>query len=253
MTPLTAQDTLLFNGQFFNRNARNTKGLYYLRARYYDPETGTFMTRDPLAVQLPAHMTQRGELPAVMNPQPLSSDLTAPRPGSPEAALDPGTLHPYSYSVSNPTNRTDPSGRCRIGLWSWCGTFPSINFVTSNSPTAISLAPGAVNIWPCKNPCDYDKRPALPPGMQWVCAGHGPPGTSFVCSTVAPGGDPLVGPCEGAIAKFLIVEGGTTLVSGGAAKFIKLAPIAARVGWAGFNFTQDLRSVSHFFDVLDKC
>jgi RHS repeat-associated protein len=52
-------------------------GLTYLRARYYDPRTGAFLTRDP----------------ADGNP------------------YDPLTLHPYSYASGNPVNRTDPSGR----------------------------------------------------------------------------------------------------------------------------------------------
>ena len=51
-------------------------GLSYLRARYYDPRTRTFLTRDPGA-------------------------------GS---AAEPLSLHPYLYASGNPVNRTDPSG-----------------------------------------------------------------------------------------------------------------------------------------------
>ena len=49
-------------------------GLQYLRARYYDPETGTFMSREPLAV-----------LP-----------------------IWPGA--PYGYADSNPADKVDPTG-----------------------------------------------------------------------------------------------------------------------------------------------
>lgn len=51
-------------------------GLYYMRARYYDPIVGRFMTRDPFKgdVQLP------------------------------------NTLNPYLYALGNPANLADPSG-----------------------------------------------------------------------------------------------------------------------------------------------
>jgi RHS repeat-associated protein len=52
-------------------------GLYYLRARYYNPATGRFMSRDP-------------------------------EEGKP---WDPATLHKYLYASSDPVNRVDPRGR----------------------------------------------------------------------------------------------------------------------------------------------
>jgi RHS repeat-associated protein len=52
-------------------------GLYYLRARYYNPATGRFMSRDPENV-----------------------DLT-----------DPGSLHRYLYAKGDPVNLADPTGR----------------------------------------------------------------------------------------------------------------------------------------------
>ena len=51
-------------------------GFQYLRARYYDPGTGRFLTRDPL----------RG------------------------TALNPQTHNPYAYGLNNPVNRVDPRG-----------------------------------------------------------------------------------------------------------------------------------------------
>ena len=55
-------------------------GLSYLRARHYDPVTGTFLTRDPLTAQ---------------------------------------TGTPYSYGGGNPASNTDPSGLC-LGLGNGC-------------------------------------------------------------------------------------------------------------------------------------
>jgi RHS repeat-associated protein len=52
-------------------------GLYYLRARYYNPLTGRFMSRDP-------------------------------EDGTP---FDPKTLHKYLYAKGDPVDVIDPSGR----------------------------------------------------------------------------------------------------------------------------------------------
>jgi RHS repeat-associated protein len=52
-------------------------GLYYLRARYYNPQTGRFLSRDP----------EDGK------------------------AVDPASLHKYLYAGGNPVNRIDPSGK----------------------------------------------------------------------------------------------------------------------------------------------
>jgi RHS repeat-associated protein len=59
-------------------------GLYYLRARYYNPLTGRFMSMDPNDPQL---------MDANRNP------------------IDPRELHKYLYAGGDPVNRVDPSGR----------------------------------------------------------------------------------------------------------------------------------------------
>lgn len=64
-------------------------GPYYLRARYYDPGTAQFLSRDPLVSK---------------------------------------TMSPYAYVAGNPLNRTDPSGQgwCRVkGQSAACSTLPS--------------------------------------------------------------------------------------------------------------------------------
>ena len=55
-------------------------GLYYLRARWYNPATGRFMTRDPYAGSI----------------------------------RDPASLHRYNYARANPVNYIDPSGRADL-------------------------------------------------------------------------------------------------------------------------------------------
>jgi len=57
-------------------------GLYYLNARYYDPEKGRFLTQD----------TYRGE------------------------QTEPSTWHLYVYCANNPINYVDPSGHAAIVL-----------------------------------------------------------------------------------------------------------------------------------------
>ena len=53
-----------------------TLGLYYLRARYMDPNQGRFTARDPFEGLI----------------------------------FDPGSLNKYAYAHNNPVNRTDPTG-----------------------------------------------------------------------------------------------------------------------------------------------
>ena len=67
----------LYRGERYDADLK----LYYLRARWYNPVTGRFMTRDPYS-------------------------------GS---AYDPASLHRYNYARSNPSNFLDPSGRATLG------------------------------------------------------------------------------------------------------------------------------------------
>ncbi|MCG8346161.1 MAG: RHS repeat-associated core domain-containing protein, partial [Chloroflexales bacterium] len=60
-------------------------GLVYLRARWYDPGSGTLTTRDPFA-------------------------------GCPKT---PYSLHPYQYAYANPVVHVDPSGECVVSLAYW--------------------------------------------------------------------------------------------------------------------------------------
>ena len=65
----TATTPLGYAGQYTDQES----GLQYLRARYYDPTTGNFLTHDPLAAT---------------------------------------TTQPYSYAGGNPISATDPTGTC---------------------------------------------------------------------------------------------------------------------------------------------
>ena len=69
----TTPNNFLYRGEAYDSDL----GLYYLRARYYNPLTGRFMSRDP----------EDGKI------------------------KDPRTLHKYLYAGGDPVNRIDPRGR----------------------------------------------------------------------------------------------------------------------------------------------
>jgi len=62
--------------------AREVNGLYFMRARFYDPETGTFLSTDPVAGVLSI----------------------------------PLTLNPYAYALGNPSRFVDPSGKVPLAV-----------------------------------------------------------------------------------------------------------------------------------------
>ena len=79
----TTPNNYLYRGEQYDSDL----GLYYLRARYYNPATGRFMSRDPN--------------------NPGSTDAT----GTP---IDPRELHKYLYAGGDPVNRVDPRGRAEL-------------------------------------------------------------------------------------------------------------------------------------------
>jgi RHS repeat-associated protein len=81
----TTPNVYLYRGEQYDPDL----GLYYLRARYFNPVTGTFLTRDPAAGRI---------------------------------AL-PATMHKYLYTSDDPVNEVDPSGRGVIvnKLLDWFG------------------------------------------------------------------------------------------------------------------------------------
>lgn len=66
-------------------------GLYYLRARYMNPVTGRFMSRDP------------------NDPQPIDPDHQLY--DAEVAPIDLKALHKYLYAGGDPVNTIDPRGR----------------------------------------------------------------------------------------------------------------------------------------------
>jgi RHS repeat-associated protein len=75
----TTPNNYLYRGEQYDSDL----GLYYLRARYYNPATGRFMGRDP-------------------------------EDGIP---TDPASVHKYLYAKGDSVNLIDPMGRLSIGQW----------------------------------------------------------------------------------------------------------------------------------------
>jgi RHS repeat-associated protein len=82
-------------------------GLYYLRARYLNPLSGRFLTRDPEAGHIKV----------------------------------PVSLHKYVYAGANPVNITDPSGR-KLGFSEWVWIVGTVSFFVAHEmmENALELA-----------------------------------------------------------------------------------------------------------------
>jgi RHS repeat-associated protein len=82
----TTPNNYLYRGEQYDPDL----GLYYLRARYYNPVTGRFMSRDPKEFQ------------------PLKSRNNP---------VDSRKLHKYLYASSDPVNLEDPTGEASLGQY----------------------------------------------------------------------------------------------------------------------------------------
>lgn len=108
-----ASDPLDEQAGFGGRDLDEGTGLYYFRRRWYDPQTGRFVTPDPIAV------TRFDEV-----------------------LDDPRALNPYAYANGNPLHFRDP-----LGLWSmsfWEGLVIVLVVVVAVAATILSagaLAP----------------------------------------------------------------------------------------------------------------
>jgi len=106
---------------FAGREYDAESGLYYMRARYYDPSLGRFLSPDPLdlASLLLAAQDRRAGVALL----PASSAALVRYPGL-GALRSPQQLNPYSYALNNPAAYRDPSG-LKCGVYVIMGSEPS--------------------------------------------------------------------------------------------------------------------------------
>lgn len=92
---------------FVGREYDGESGLYYMRARYYDPVTGRFVSSDPLDLTgvLMTAQDERARLTLL----PVSAAAPASGTGT-DLLRVPQQLNPYSYALNNPVAFRDPSG-----------------------------------------------------------------------------------------------------------------------------------------------
>ncbi|MFQ5597981.1 MAG: RHS repeat-associated core domain-containing protein [Nitrospiria bacterium] len=89
---------------FTGREWDDESGLYFYRARYYDPKVGRFLSFDPILRGV--EHTERNSCVQVVG------TLSIQRPQE---------LHPYVYVLNNPINLTDPSGKAPV-YGNYCGS-----------------------------------------------------------------------------------------------------------------------------------
>lgn len=95
-------------------------GLYYIRARYYDADSGRFLSRDPLHMarrELTGKPAPAPEHSLRMRPQDAAQPFTDPFTdtfpgiGGDDELLNPLALNPYTFAYANPMYFHDPDGK----------------------------------------------------------------------------------------------------------------------------------------------
>lgn len=117
-------------------------GFYYLQSRYYDPETGRFISSD-------GYLSTGQDI--------LGSNM-------------------FAYCLNNPVNNHDPSGKfaltatfCGIALWKigvafvgLVGTFILADTIAKNSPAIPSISLPKINVKPKTDSKEKDLAPSTP-------------------------------------------------------------------------------------------
>ena len=157
----TTSNNYLYRGEQYDPDL----GLYYLRARYYNPLTGRFMSRDPYE-------------PALRNPN-----------GTP---INPRELHKYLYTGGDPVNWIDPRGMDDLEEYSYekdeytlfqkvaatvalIGIEAVFTLETAELSGMLDGPPGGYPPHPAPGTCPTCGEPGLPPSGAPYPPGQKPP------------------------------------------------------------------------------
>lgn len=157
MTPLRRKNVLKFAGELLDPT-----GLYYLRARLYDPSSGRFTRRDP----------------------------ASPDPGEPY-------ISSYAYAANRPTSMIDPSGMTFIPSNEGQDAAQKPASPGSTERQLQLHRPGDRNTVVCPIPAGYPKKIA-PPGVHATDGLKGYPAMDFM----APAGTPVLAVVDGKIRRW---------------------------------------------------
>jgi RHS repeat-associated protein len=188
--------------RFTGEQADDDSGLVYLRARYYDPETGRFLTKDPF-----------------------------------EGYADvPASLNRYTYAHDNPVNLTDPSGQLiplivvSAGVGGVIGG--SVYLLTTDDPNLQGFVAASVG-----GAVSGGLGVIATPIAAVLGLGTGVLGTAIVSGgigVVASGVQAALDPCLTATPDYLLVSGASGYLGGAlAAKWFPLkgAKVFRQKGW----------------------
>jgi hypothetical protein len=115
---------------FAGREYDAESDFYYMRARYYDPSVGRFLSPDPL--DLAGLLLTAQDRRAGLALLPASSAALVGYAGM-GALRSPQQLNPYSYALNNPAAFRDPSG-LKCGVYVAMGQEPWQGGASGDSP-----------------------------------------------------------------------------------------------------------------------
>jgi len=124
-----------FTGKPYDPSA----GMYYFGARYYEPQVGRFVTKDPLICTPEDERIVSGSLHPIIAQLIITQGLTNPQ-----------NTHPYMYCYNNPIVYIDPWGYCGEKIVIGGLLIPELELLNINKMVSVHTTRyGKVLYWVC--------------------------------------------------------------------------------------------------------